>query len=306
MGKFKASIKKSFFGEYLINIYHFLLCKIMPKIMDDETAVRRFYKKRFGKEIDLNNPRTFCEKINWYKLNGRDPLMSVCSDKVGVRDYITKKGYKNCLNEVYGVYDKVEDIQLENLPEKFVIKAAHGSHMGYIVKNKETFDWKHAKKLLKLWLKQDIYWGGREWVYKDIPKRIIAEEYLEDDAGELRDFKFFCFHGQPVYMEYDWGRFGQKHYRNFYDMEMKLMPFEEADCPANMEMKIFPLSEKVYFEMQNIAKDLSEPFEHVRVDFYYANDKVYIGEMTFFDGGGSTVFSPDEWNRKFSEKWKIL
>ena len=300
----KQTIKKSFWGEYLISLYHCAMCRIMPKLVDDEKAVKRLYKRKSGKELILSNPQTFAEKINWYKLNSHDPLMIKCADKVAVRDYIREKGYADCLNEVYGVYDKVEDIDLESLPNQFVIKAAHGSHMIYIVKDKSSFDWKHAKKMMKTWLKQDIYWSGREWVYKDMPKRIIIEKYLEDNYGELRDYKFFCFNGIPERLQIDIGRF-EKHYRNYYDVKKNLLKICDIEKLPYDESIQFPIEDGIYKSMIKIAKDLSKPFEHVRVDLYTVGEKIYFGEFTFFDGGGTTILYPDDWNYKFSEMWLI-
>lgn len=302
----KATIKKSFWGEYSISIYHSMMCKILPKLVSDEKAVKKLYKKKSGKKLDLLNPRTFAEKINWYKLNDKNPLMEQCADKVAVRDYIIEKGYGDCLNKVYGVYDRVEDIDIDRLPNQFVIKAAHGSHMNYIVKDKSSFDWKHAKKMMKSWLKQDIYWSGREWVYKKIPKRLIIERYLEDSEGDLKDYKFFCFNGKPYYLEYDAGRFGPTHYRNYYNMKMELMPFCDGDQLPNNEKISFPLNENTFKKMKTMCVDLASSFQQVRVDFYSVKDKILLGELTFFDGGGTTIFTPEEWNYKFSEEWKII
>jgi len=305
MSKIKKIIKQSFWGNYLISCYHCVMCKVMPALLSDEKAVKRYYKKRFGKELDLNNPETFSEKINWYKLNSNDPLMAQCADKVAVRDYVISKGFGDCLNEVYGVYDNVDDIDIDKLPNQFVIKAAHGSHMNYIVKDKNSFDFKHAKKMMKSWLHQDIYWSGREWVYKDIPKRIIIEKYIEDDAGELRDYKFFCYNGKPYFMEYDIGRFGDKHIRNFYDIDKSLLNISDTECDSDFDIKDFPLDDSAFEKMKIIASELSKPFQQARVDFYNVNNKVYFGEITFFDGGGSTVFRPSEWNYLFSKDWYI-
>lgn len=299
----KKTIKKSFFGRYCISLYHCMMCKIVPALESDEKAVKKYFKKKTGKEIDLHDPKTFAEKINWYKLNVRTPLMCQCVDKADVRDYVKAKGYGNTLNEVYGVYDKVSEIDIDSLPESFVIKPTHGSHMIYIVKDKARFDWKHAKKMMKTWLHQDIYWSGREWAYKDIPKRIIIEKYLEDSAGELRDYKFFCYHGKPEYMEYDVGRM-TTHYRNFYDMDKNVIDIFDNERLPQLKDIPFPLEDEVFEEMKKMAAAFSEPFQQVRVDFYYA-DKIYFGELTFYDGGGSTVFYPDEWNYKFSEKWHV-
>ncbi|MBQ9516647.1 MAG: glycosyl transferase [Eubacterium sp.] len=305
MSKIKSLIKQNFWGNYLISCYHIVACKVAPALMNDEKAVKRYYKKRFGKELDLSNPQTFAEKINWYKLNSNDPLMVQCADKVAVRDYVKDKGYGDCLNEVYGVYDNVDDIDIDSLPKQFVIKAAHGSHMNYIVKDKDNFDWKHAKLMMKTWLHQDIYWSGREWVYKDIPKRIIVEKYLEDETGELRDFKFFCFHGHIANIEYDAGRFGETHFRNFYDNSSNLLDINDGEFYPDLSLKRVPVNNEVFTRMQELVACLSDSFEHARVDLYCVNNKIYFGEITFFDGGGSTSFKPDKWNYLFSKDWAL-
>ncbi len=300
----KSSIKKNFWGEYAISVYHSVLCSIIPKLVSDEKAIKKYYKKQFGKELNLADPQTFAEKLNWYKLYDRDPLMVKCADKVAVRDFIIEKGYGECLNEVFGVYDRVEDIDYDSLPDQFVIKAAHGSHMLYIVKDKSAFDWEHAKIMMKTWLNQDIYWSGREWVYKDMPKRLIIEKYLEDEAGELKDYKFFCFHGKPYYMQYDTGRY-KLHYRNFYSIDKTLLELCDIEkLPIQSDIP-FPVDDAAYKKMLQMCCDLSSPFQQVRVDLYTANGRVYFGELTFFDSGGNAVFYPDEWNYKFSENWHI-
>ena len=300
---FKSTIKKSFFGNYLISISHCVRSKIEPALISDEKAVKRYYKKKSGKQLNLDNPQTFSEKLNWYKLYDRNPLMAKCADKVTVRDFINEKGYGDCLNKIYGVYDRVQDIDLSKLPNQFVIKAAHGSHMNYIVKDKSTFNWKQAKKMMRTWLHQDIYWSGREWVYKDLPKRIIVEKYLEDKTGELSDYKFFCFNGIPCYLQVDVGRF-KDHYRSYYAMDKCQIDINDNDSFPRLSNH-FPIQDEIFDRMKQICKDLAKPFQEVRVDFYLVNDKIFFGELTFFDGGGSTVFSPEEWNVKFSESWII-
>lgn len=304
MSRIKTIIRSNFWGSYFISSFHCIKCKVMPRMLNDEKAIKRYYKKSFGKKIDLNNPRTFAEKINWYKLNDKKPLMEKCADKVSVRDYVIEKGYENCLNEVYGVYNRVEDIDLDKLPNQFVIKATHGSHMCYIVNDKESFDWKHAKIMMKTWLKQDIYWSGREWVYKNLPRRIIVEKYLKDETGGLRDYKFFCYHGKPYYLQIDIGRF-DSHYRNYYDMDMKLLELSDNENLPNLTSLVTPLDPKLFDHMKKMCSDLSSPFQQVRVDLYLVGDTIYFGELTFFDGGGSSEFFPEEWNYKFSEEWVI-
>lgn len=304
MSGLKKLLKSNFWGNYLISLSHCVRCKIEPALINDEKAVKKYYKKKTGKELDLSNPQTFSEKLNWYKLNDRNPLMAQCADKVTVRDYVAEKGYGDCLNEIYGVYDRVEDIDFDSLPNQFVIKAAHGSHMNYIVKDKKSFDWKHAKKMMKTWLHQDIYWSGREWVYKDLPKRIVIEKYLEDESGDLRDYKFFCFNGEPYFVQIDFGRYND-HYRNYYDLNKKLKNIQDNEKLPILTDCFFPLSDTTLETMIQMCRDLAHPFNQVRTDFYMVDKKVFFGELTFFDGGGSTVFTPDEWNNKFSEQWKV-
>jgi len=299
----KKLIKSSFLGRYLISELHCAESWLLPKLISDEKAVRRYYKNCTGSDLNLQNPQTFSEKLNWYKLNGRDPLMATCADKYAVREYVASKGYADTLNELYGVYDTVSDIDLSKLPDQFVLKAAQGSHMNIIVKDKKDVCWWQAKMMMRSWLHQNIYWSGREWVYKDIPRKIIAEKYLEDDSGELRDYKFFCYHGEPVYLQYDVGRFSGKPHRNYYDMDFNLLAIE--DGTPNYPLNEPPVAPELFKQMRKMAADLAVVFQQARVDLYVVNGKIYFGEMTFFDGGGSTVFSPDEWNYKFSEKWTV-
>lgn len=299
----KSKIKKSFLGKYLISELHCFESWIIPKLISDQKAVLKFYKKNTGKDLDLDNPTTLSEKINWYKLNGRIPLMQQCADKVAMRDYVTEKGYADCLNEFHGVYSNVNDIDINSLPEKFVLKAAHGSHMNIIVTDKTKENWKQHKLMMNSWLHQNIAWGGREWVYKDMPRRIVAEKYLEDASGELRDYKFFCFNGKPIYMQYDSGRYNGKHLRNYYDMDMNFIPVRD-DVPSD-KLNAPEISKEIFEKMKNMATDLAEPFQHVRVDFYLVNDKIYVGELTFFHNGGITWFDPPEYDEIFGSHWEL-
>ena len=299
----KKIIKKSFLGRYLISELHCFESWLMPKLISDKKAVLRFYKKSTDNDLDLKNPQTLSEKLNWYKLNNRLPLMQQCADKVAMRDYVTEKGYGDCLNEILGVYNCVKDIDIDDLPEKFVLKAAHGSHMNIIVTDKTKENWLQNKLMMNSWLHQNIYWSRREWVYKDMPRRIIAEKYLEDVSGELRDYKFFCFNGKPTYMQYDSGRYIGKHLRNYYDMDLNFIPVRD-DVPSDESNKP-DISSEVFERMKSMASDLAEPFQHVRVDFYLVNNKVFIGELTFFHNGGITWFEPPEYDEIFGSHWKI-
>ena len=229
--------------------------------------------------------------------------MEKCADKIDVREYVRSCGFGSCLNDVFGVYSKINDIDVRKLPSKFVIKAAHGSHMNIIVKDKKEINWFKAKLMMQSWLMQDIYWSGREWVYKNLKKRILVEKYLEDESGELRDYKFFCFNGEPCYMQYDCGRYSGRHIRNYYDMDLKLLSIQ--DSMTEMVDVGLPLEVDSFKKMKNIAKTLSSPFQFVRVDLYLVKQHIYFGEMTFFDGGGYSGFD-EETDMEFGKKWKLI
>ena len=301
----KSTLKKSFWAQYGISWYHCFMCKVLPRIINDEKAVKKFYQKKFGKELNLDNPKTFNEKVNWYKINGRNPLMEICADKVAVREYIAEKGYSEYLNEVYGVYDSVEDIDLNSLPESFVIKAAHGSNMNYVVKDKSSFDWKHAKRMMKSWLKQDIYWSGREWVYKNMPKRIIIEKYLEDkETGELRDYKFYCFDGYVNSLLVATNRQSKTNELcfDYFDSNYNHLDLTNHWHP---NAKNVPQKPKQFELMKASAQELSKGFPEVRVDFYEVNGKIYFGEFTFFDAGGCLLIHPDDWDKEWGDLIKL-
>lgn len=302
MKDIKEKIRSLYLGDLFINKLHEIEGFILPKLISDEKAVKRYYKKKIGTELNLLNPTTFNEKINWYKLNCKDPLMTICADKIEMRKYVEKCGYKEYLNEIYGTYSNVDELNIDELPKKFVIKAAHGTHMQIIVKDKTTINWKQSKRIMKSWLKQNIYWRGREWAYKNMPRRLVAEKYIEDSYGELRDYKFFCFNGEPKFIQYDIGRYKGKHKRNFYDLKWNILDIEdevgtdnfiEIEKPKSLEM------------MLQIARDLSKPFQFVRVDFYEVNEKPLIGELTFYHNGGYSGIKSHKWEQRIGEYWKI-
>ena len=300
---FKERIESNFWGRYAVSEYHCFMSWLMPKIKSDKKAVIQYYKKKSGGEtLDLEHPKTFSQKMQWYKLNDRNPLMQRCADKLAVREYIKSKGYSELLNDLLGVYTNAREIHLEELPDQFVIKAAHGSGFNIIVKDKDKLNWRHAKLLLNSWMHQNIAWGGREWVYKNMPRHIIVEKYLEDETGELRDYKFFCFNGKPAFMQMEAGRYGGKRTRNFYDMDWNLMPFGKS-IPHNPDAKI----ERPYAfdQMKQIAGDLCKPFSFVRVDLYQANGKVYFGELTFFPAGGAPDFVPESYDQIVGDMWEL-
>lgn len=261
------------------------------KKITDEEFVKKFYKNAFGNELDLENPITFNEKLNWLKLNLKNPNATICADKYEVRKYIENKGYGYILNDLLGVYDNVEEIDIDRLPDRFVLKGTHGSGWNLIVKDKNKVNWKPWKLIMKSWLRQNFYYYGREWVYKDIKPRIICEKFLEDSNKELLDYKIYCFNGIPKFIQIDVDRF-TNHTANYYDVEWNEMNFQYDDENSGRKIE----KPKNLKEMLEISKVLSEEFEHVRVDFYEVDGKLYFGELTFFTASGSGKFNPEKYD----------
>lgn len=275
----------------------------MPKIKADRKAIIDYYKKKSGgRIIDLENPELFSEKLQWYKLHHRDSLMQTVANKYDVRQYLESIGYGHLLNDIYGVYTRMDDIDFNRLPKQFVLKGTHGSGFNIIVKDKSKLNIRQAKMMMRSWLQQHIAWSGREWVYEKMPRHIIAEKYLEDETGELRDYKFYCFNGRPAFMQLEVGRGSSHNTRNFYDMDWHLMPFGK-ELPHNPNLDV--PRPAMFDEMKEIAESLCKPFQYVRVDLYQVGGKVYFGELTFFPAGGAPDFVPAEYDAIVGKMWKL-
>lgn len=261
--------------------------------ISDEKFIRRRFKKRLGREVDLKNPTKYNDKLQWLKLFWRDPLATKCADKYEVREYVKGKIGEKYLNELYGVYESVDEIDLNKLPKSFVLKGTHGSGFNIICRDKNYIDWDKAKRKMKYWLNTNYYLLNREWVYKDIKPRIICEKYIEqDDSEELRDYRFFCFNGIPKFITVDISITDKsKTRRNLYNLDWKLMD-EEITYPKELNFEI-PKPQKLD-EMIELSKKLSSPFPHARVDFYYIKDKIIFGEITFFHQSGMGEIRPLE------------
>lgn len=293
VSKIKSSIRslsKYDFGLYMRFLYRIVGQKRKYKnFPDDRQFLEKLYLERTGRTLNLDDPKRFTEKLQWLKLYNRNPLASQCADKVEVRKFIEKKGYADLLNESLAVYDSVDQIDIDKLPKRFVLKATHGSSTNFICKDKDSVNWKSKKRIFNLWLKLNIYLDSREWVYKDLKPRIVAEKYLEDDSGALRDYKIFCFNGVPRFIQVDEDRYSD-HHRAYYSTDWKKEKFNVRykTCDVNRPEKLD--------EMLKIAEDLSADFEFVRVDLYNCNGKIYFGELTFFHESGFFSFEPDEYD----------
>lgn len=259
----------------------------------DLQAVNRSYYTHAGRYPNLENPTLFSEKLQWLKLHCQNPLMAQCADKFEVRSHIEAKGYGDLLNELIASYEKVEDFDLDTLPTRFVLKGAHGSAWNIVCRDKDKINWTPWRLIMKSWLKHNIFWNGREFVYRDLKPRIVCEKYLEDASGELMDYKFFCFNGEPKFVQVNMGRGAKRPVQNFYDLQWNLQPFGK-DLMPNPDADI-PKPENLE-RMVEIARDLATPFTFVRSDFYNVNGKIYFGELTFFPASGMPDFVPTEYD----------
>jgi hypothetical protein len=217
--------------------------------------------------------------------------MTICADKYAVRDYISKKIGDCFLNELYGVYTTVDDIDLSSLPKSFVLKPSHTSGNIIICKNKDALNWKKESRKMREWLKDNLYYFTGEWCYKDIPPRIICERLLDDS---IVDYKIMCFNGEPKCSFICFDRQDRLKI-NIYDLKWKRLPVTRKHPTTDFDMP----KPKNYKLMLEISRKLSKDFPFVRVDFYEVNGKLYFGELTFFPGNGMEQFFPSEWDSIF-------
>jgi len=275
-------------------------------LFGDEKYLRLLFKYRMGYPLNLNNPQTYSEKLNWLKLYDKNPLYTKLVDKYEVKNYVAEKVGVQYIIKTLGIWDKPEKIQWDTLPKQFVLKTTHGGgNSGVIVcKDKDLLNIDLTVKRLKIAMKQNLYKDSREWPYKDVPKRIIAEEYIEDEATkELRDYKFFCFDGKVEYLFIGSERQkpGEDVKFDFFDKDFNHLILKQG----HPNSKVLPEKPSQFEMMKIIASKLSEGIPHVRVDLYEANGRVFFGEMTFYHFGGVVPFEPDEWDLKFGEHLQL-
>lgn len=268
------------------------------KQMSDLEYAQWSFKQATGKELNLETPVTFDEKIQYLKLFDRNPLKPVCSEKYNVRQYVKDCGLENILNDVYGVYHSFEEIDFDKLPEECFIKCTHTSGANVIFNRNKPFDYMYYRYEFDFWLQRNYYWNSREWNYRDIPARIICEPVLRDQFGRLpMDYKFFCFGGEVKIVSLDIGVASEEgehaldYYRNIYDRNFELLPVTETRKNYEGEVK----KPEKYELMVEYAEILSKPFRHCRVDLYNVDGKIYFGEITFHHGSGCNHFQPEEW-----------
>ena len=283
---------RSILKKMYLSIYHLGLLNFIP----DEVFIPFQYRVATGKYLDLSNVKTFNEKIQWIKLYDRNPIYPLIVDKYKVREYVSEKIGAQYLIPLLGKWDRVDDVNLQSLPDQFVIKCNHDSGGIAICRNKNSFDWYKEKLSIQKHLEQNHYYMSREWAYKDVKPCIIAEQYIMDEeTRDLRDYKFFCFNGRAKYVQVDFDRFVD-HKRNIYDMNWNLVDLT-IKCPNDPHRILKKPND--FDEMIRLAEKLSEGFPQIRVDLYYANKKIYFGELTLYHGNGFEKFTPEYYGEIF-------
>ena len=275
------------------------LFRKLSRLIPDRIYLQIVYFRHFKKFIDFDNPKTFNEKIQWLKLNYRKEEYTNLVDKYRVKQYITKLIGEEYVIPTLGVWKNVDDIDFKSLPEKFVLKCNNDSGGIVICKNKKDFDEVKAKSFLKERLKNNGYWYGREWPYKNVKPCIIAEKYMEDSISkDLKDHKFFCFNGSMEFFDIDIDRFIE-HRSNYYDRNGNFLPFGKTYCPPDYTKKIeMP---KNLDKMIELAETISHNTVLSRIDFYEIDGQVYFGEITFYPGSGFSPFTDEKWDYKLGD-----
>lgn len=283
-------------------IFSYLAIKQKLNWLPDKLYLKLLYKAKTGKKLNLDSPITFNEKIQWLKLYDRNPDYTKLVDKFKVREFVAEKIGEQYLIPLLGVYENFDEINFNTLPNQFVLKCTHDSGGIVICKDKSQFDLIKARKKVNRSLKRNYYYTYREWPYRNIKPRIICERYMVDESKtELKDYKIFCFNGEPIMIQVDFNRF-KNHKRNLYDINWNYLPFA-IQQPTDPNKKIRK-PEKLD-EMLEIAKSLAEGFPHVRVDLYSVYDQIYFGEMTFYHGSGFEKFIPETYDKVLGDMLEL-
>ena len=275
--------------------------KIIPIDWSDKEKyvenIKQSFKNYYGYDLDLDNPKTFSEKMMWLRVYDNTPLKTKCADKYLVREYVKEKIGEEYLIPLLGVYDNFDDIDFDSLPNQFVMKCNHGSGYNIIVKDKTNFDKESAKEKINKWLNEDFGTLYGEIHYSSIKRKIIIEQYIENIDGDIEDYKYCCFNGKPYYIMYCTDRASGNTKYTFLDLNCKNLQFnchgelftKNVEPPINLQL------------MYVLAEKLSNDFKQVRVDLYNIEGKIYFGELTFTPFGGYYNFQPSEWNFKLGE-----
>lgn len=276
------------------------------KWLPDSIYLRILYRFAMGHRLNLKNPQTFTEKIQWLKLYDRKPEYTTMVDKYAVKEYVAERIGKKYVIPTLGVWDKPEQIDFDLLPGKFVLKTTHGGGGGGVIvcPDKSKLDIKATRIKLTAALKANIYRNYREWPYKNVPRRIIAEKFIEiPEKKNLTDYKVYCFNGLPRYIQVIQDR-NTMETIDFFDTEWNHQEFyglNPIPKPANAAI---PKPANLQ-EMLQISKKLAKGTDFVRVDVYQVKDGIYFGELTFYPASGLGTFTPKEWNQKLGDLLRL-
>lgn len=274
------------------------------RFLPDKTMLQLQYRVKFGRKLNLKDPKRFTQKIQWYKLNYKNSSMPRCSDKYLVRDYVKEKGLEHILTDLYGVFDQPEDIRLDQLPDKFVLKLSNGSGTNLICTDKRALKEQNVIREFKQFVFKVNANLGREWPYMQTKPVIIAEQLLEDEThinNAVNDYKIFCYDGKPEYVICISDRYSDRCNHLVYDTQWNKIRVisegaridEDAPKPENLQ------------EMMDVAAKLSEDFPFARIDLYSLKNKIYFGEITFYPWSGYMEFDPDEFDFVLGEKFVL-
>ena len=268
----------------------------------DHMGARKYlelrYKMMAGKVLNLDNPKSFHDKLQWLKLYDHNPFYSTIVDKYEAKKYIAGKVGEEYVPRLLGLWDDFDVIDFSSLPSSFVLKCTHDSGGVVICPDKNNFDYKRAERIIERSMKRNFFLQKREWPYKNVKHRIIAEEYLSDDSGEdegLVDYKFLCFNGEPKVM-YIGNDIKDDSHEDFFDMDFHHLPLQMGYPMA----PVCPKKPRSFEKMKEIAQILSKDFLHIRVDFFEIDGRPYVGELTFYQNEGITLTTPPEWDERLA------
>lgn len=280
------------------------LIKGKDRFLSDKTYLNILYRACFGKPINWKKPQTYNEKLQWLKIYDRNPLYTTLVDKYEVKKYVAERIGAEHIIPTLGVWEHFNDIDFEKLPDQFVLKCTHDSGGLVIVQDKSKLDIETAKTKIEKSLKRNYYWSSREWPYKHVKSRIIAEKYMVDIAGDLKDYKLFCFNGKVYYLfiASDRNKPGEEVKFDYFDRDFNRLPLRQAVHPnSSYDIK----KPENYEGMVTLAEKLSVGLPQVRVDFYDINGKIYFGEYTFFHHGGFVPFIPEKYDWEWGGKMNL-
>lgn len=272
--------------------------------MSDEQFLKMQFKNVHGYEPDLKNPKTFNEKLQWMKLYDRKELYTTMVDKLAVKKYVSSLIGEEYVIPLLGVWDSFDEIDFDALPDQFVLKVSHDSGGLVVCTDQSKLDKRAARKKIERSLHTDYYMVHREWPYKNVPRKIIAEKYMADESGyELKDYKFFCFDGEvkALYVASDRTSETEETKCDFFDTDFNRLPLVNGHPNSNKPVQ----KPKGLDKMKELAAQLSKGFPELRIDFYDVDGKIYFGEFTFFHYSGFEKFHPEEWDNVFGDWIKL-